>query len=522
MGKTKNNQKNLGEQKAKTRSLSAVSFAYFINYADAQALPTYYTSIGRELAITRASLGLITTARSALQTVAAPLWGYLADRYSRKSVLTVGCIVWGIFTLLCAASNNFSSLLFFRLLAGFGLAAIIPTGFSIIVDYYKPEERGKYLGIFQMIGILGIAVLVPVMGAIDAPSYTLGLESDLITLYVLNEINPLTLPLLTQLFIFDTFMKCTVHYGAWRLGFTLIAILSFVAAAVVWFLIKEPIRGASEKELKGVLTAEDAEKYKIERSAIGTIFRTRTILAMMAQGMIGYTPWIVLQAFLVHWLESVRYIPPTQATLLFAVLVVGAAVGNALGGFLGDIGERKSRNKGRIIVTQISVFSGIPLIFLILVFPLSITEYTILAFVTAILISWAGPAAVQPLVAMVTKPEIRSTAFSIEQMFEGGFAAVAAVVVGWLADTLNGGIAGLTMQTITPYMGYWLGVLPLSFLLVLFTLSGQSLTTAMLWTTVIPWTICFLIWFIPYKTFPKERDKILKILEERREELLKE
>jgi len=304
MGKNNNYQKRLEEQPTETRSLSAVSFAYLINYADAQALPTYYTSIGRELAITRASLGLITTARSALQTVAAPLWGYLADRYSRKSVLTVGCIVWGIFTLLCATSNNFSSLLFFRLLAGFGLASIIPTGFSIIVDYYKPEDRGKYLGIFQMVGILGIAVLVPVMGAIDAPSYTFGLESDLLTLYVLNEINPLTLPLLTQLFTFDTLMKYTVHYGAWRLGFILIAILSFVAAAVIWFLIKEPTKGASEKELKGVLTAEYAEKYKIERSAIGTIFRTRTILVMMAQGMIGYTPWVVLQAFLVHWLES--------------------------------------------------------------------------------------------------------------------------------------------------------------------------------------------------------------------------
>ncbi|MGQ9722857.1 MAG: MFS transporter [Candidatus Jordarchaeum sp.] len=332
---------------------------------------------------------------------------------------------------------------------------------------------------------------------------------------------PLLTQFVTQLFVFDTFTKYTVYYGAWRWGFILLAILSFITAAVVWFMVKEPIKGASEKELKGVLTAEAAEKFKIDRTAIGTIFRTKTILVLMAQGMIGYFPWIVLQAFLVHWLESVRYIPPTQATLLFAVLVVGAAVGNGLGGFLGDIGERKSYNRGRIIVTQISVLSGIPMIFLILILPLSIVEYTILALITAILISWAGPAAVQPMVAMVSKPETRSTTFSIEQMFEGEFAAVAAVIAGWLADTLNFGIAGITMQTITPYMGIWLSVLPLSFLLVLFTLSGQSLTTAMLWTTVIPWTICFLIWFLAYKTFPKDRDKITRILEERRRELEK-
>ncbi len=509
------------EVKGRKRSFMAISLANFVDRADMQALPTYYTSIGRELAVTRGALGFITSTRSAIQTIVAPFWGYLADRYSRRVVLTIGCLIWGAFTLLCAYAGDFTSLLFFRLLAGFGLATIIPTGFSLVIDYFKPEDRGKWLGIFQMFGVLGVAIVVPVLGMLDAPSYTFGLESNLYQLYLYWLAYPPILDILKELLLFDTLMKYTVHYGAWRMGFILVALISFIVAGVVWFFVKEPVRGAMEKELKGIITVEAAEKYKIERRAVGEILRTRTMQIIIIQGMLGYMPWVVFQAWLVHWLESVRYISPSDATIVFALLVIGVALGNGFGGWLGDKGEKRSFNRGRIIVAQISVFSGIPLTLFVLTTPLSLAHYMVLMFITAVLVSWAGPAAVQPMVANVTKPEVRSTSFSIEQMFEGGFAAIAAVITGYLADTINGGVAGITMQTITPYIGYWLGVLPLPLLLVLFTVSGQSLTTAMLITITIPWTLCLLVWFLAYRYYPQDRGRIFEILEERRKEMTK-
>ncbi len=510
--------KTEGELKGRKRSFLSLGFAALIDRADMQALPTYYTSIGRELAVARGALGLITTTRSAIQTIATPFWGYLADKYSRKNVLTIGCVIWGVFTLLCAYAGDFNTLLIFRLLAGFGLATIIPTGFSLIVDMYKPEARGTWLGLFQMASVIGIAIIVPVLGMIDAPSFTFGLESNMPQLVMLQLVYPQTLQLVTQLISFDTLAKYTAYYGAWRNGFILLAILSFIAAGVVFFIVKEPTRGATEKELKGVIT-EASEKYKIERKAVGEILRTPTMLVMIVQGMLGYIPWIVVQAWFVHWLESVRYISPNEATLLFGVLAIGSAVGAALGGLLGDKAEKRSFNKGRIIIAQISVFSGIPLFILILTHEFNILEYTIVAFITALLVTWAGTGAVQPIIANVTKPEVRSTSFSLEQMFEGGFAAVAAVITGYIADTINGGVAGITMQSIMPYMGYWLNVLPLSMLFGLFTISGQSLTLAMLLTTTIPWTFCLLIWFLAYRTYPKDREKIYRLLEERRREI---
>ncbi|MFB0562455.1 MAG: MFS transporter [Candidatus Lokiarchaeia archaeon] len=519
MTKKKDSVKTEGEPQGRKKSFLSLGFAALVDRADMQALPTYYTSIGRELAVARGALGLITSTRSAVQTIATPFWGYLADKYSRKNVLTIGCIIWGVFTLLCAYAGDFSSLLIFRLLAGFGLATIIPTGFSLIVDMYKPEARGTWLGLFQMASVIGIAIIVPVLGMIDAPSLTFGLESNIPQLVMLQSVYPQTVQLVTQLLSLDTLAKYTVYYGAWRDGFILLAILSFVAAAVVFFIVKEPTKGATEKELKGVITAEAAEEYKIERKAVGEILRTPTMLVMIVQGMLGYIPWIVVQAWFVHWLESARYISPSEATILFGVLAIGSAIGAALGGLLGDKAEKRSFNKGRLIIAQISVFSGIPLFILILTQEFNILEYTIVAFITALLVTWAGTGAVQPIIANVTKPEVRSTSFSLEQMFEGGFAAIAAVITGYIADTINGGVAGITMQSITPYMGYWLSVLPLSILFVLFTLSGQSLTLAMVLTTTIPWVACLLIWFIAYRTYPKDREKIYKLLEERRREI---
>ena len=501
-------------------ALASVGLAFFVNNADTQALPTYYTSIGREFAVARTALGFITTARSVVQTIMLPIWGYLSDRYSRKKVLTVGILVWGITTILTALAANYETLLFLRLLTGLGLAAIIPTAFSIIVDIYKPEERGKYFGYFWLLGLLGIVVIVPILGMLDAPSITGGIESNLWQLLWLQSISPQVTLFVNNLIYWDYILKITVYPGGWRWGFTLLGVLCIAIAGFIWVFLKEPVRGASEKELMDVITRENIEKYKIDRKAVGDIFRIPTMWVIIAQGLTGYFPWIVFQVWLIHWLESVKAIPPDQATLIFAMIVLGSAVGSLIGGYLGDKAEQKYYNRGRILIAQISAFLTIPISYIVLFVVQDAIVFMIVAFIGAALINWPGAAAVYPMVAAVNKPEVRSSAWSLEQTFEQGLAAFVAILVGYFADTINGGIPGFTMSWVTPYLGFWLlAGTSVYYLLFIMYVSGVSLTLSMAIFVMVPWILSFLFWTFAYKTYPKDRQKIIELLEQRRKEI---
>ncbi|MGQ9723143.1 MAG: MFS transporter [Candidatus Jordarchaeum sp.] len=505
----------------KKGTMASLGLAFFVNNAETQALPTYFTSIGREFAVARTALGFITTARSIVQTITLPIWGYLSDRYSRKKVLLAGILIWAFTTFLVAMSGNYEQLIFFRLLTGLGLAAIVPTAFSIIVDIYKPEVRGRYFGVFWLLGMLGIVVVVPILGALDAQSITGGIESNLTQLLFLQYI-PGFLNLLNNALVVDYFLKQTLYLGAWRTGFWMLGAVCLVIAGVVWVFLKEPVRGGAEKELMDVITKENVEKFKIDRKSVGGILRIPTMWVIIAQGLTGYFPWIVYQVWLIHWLESVRYLTPGQATLVFAMIVLGSAISSVIGGFLGDKAELRFPRRGRIIIAQISVFIGIPLSWVILFVLQEFTLFLIVAFITAVLINWPGSAAVYPIVAAVNKPEVRSTAWSFEQTFEQGLSAFAAILVGFFADNINAGIAGFSMSWVSPYIGFWLifGTPVLYLILVLFV-SGQSLTYSMAVFVIIPWTLSFLFWFLGYRYYPRDKTKVVELLEQRRKELVK-
>ena len=57
MTKKKDSVKTEGEPQGRKKSFLSLGFAALVDRADMQALPTYYTSIGRELAVARGALG---------------------------------------------------------------------------------------------------------------------------------------------------------------------------------------------------------------------------------------------------------------------------------------------------------------------------------------------------------------------------------------------------------------------------------------------------------------------------------
>ena len=245
-------------------------------------------------------------------------------------------------------------------------------------------------------------------------------------------------------------------------------------------MVDEPVRGESEPELEGKITEAEAAKYKAKFSDIRKVLSIPTIWVAIGQGLAGSMPWVVMGLMFITWLVNVRGLTEASASVAFAGIVVGTVISNIIGGFLGDWAESKNPKYGRTIIGQISIFSGIPLTYILFTqtdnWPFGLL--VVLCLITALLISWPGKGAKEPMMQGVVPPELRGTAFAMTTFIESGFAALVAYFAGWLADRIG-------------------------------------FTEALVWTVPVPWIICFFLFSLFYFTYPKDFAKLRAQMQER-------
>ena len=433
------------EKSTRWKTLLALAFGYFIDQGEAQAMSVLFPTIQKLWGLDYTALGLIGTIRNLLQSISAPAWGYAADKLSRKKVIIFGTGIWGVWTLACGLSQNFGQLLVIRAISGLGLGCLMPATFSLMSDTFPPRQRGRALGTLEAIGVLGIIIGTLSLGMLATPAL-------------------------------------------WRWGFFVLGGFSVVSGILVAVLVKEPLRGAAEPELAGKITAEQAAQYTINVSDMLKVLSIPTIWVAILQGLAGSMPWVVMGLYMITWMVDVRGMteaiafdhPQGSATLAFAGIVVGTAISNIMGGILGDWAEGRSPKYGRTIIGQISIFSGIPLSYILF----TQTEgwafwpFFFLCFVTALLISWPGKGAKEPMMQGVVPPELRA----MTTFIESGFAALAALIAGNLADSIG-------------------------------------FTRALLWTIPFPWIICFILYSLFYWAYPKDSAKLRALMAERATEM---
>jgi len=425
------------KKRQRRRTLFALSFGYFIDQGEGQAMSVLFPTLQAIWGLSYSNLGVISTIRNLLQSISSPFWGYISDKISRKTVILFGTGIWGLWTAAVGLTQNFGQLLVIRAISGIGLGCLLPATFSIMSDTFPPKDRGKALGLMEAIGVFGIIIASIGLGFLATPTL-------------------------------------------WRWGYFLLGGFSVLSGLVVWFLVEEPVRGEAEPELAGKITHEDAKKFGLQLSDLPKVLKIPTIWVAIGQGLAGSMPWVVMGSFLITWLVNDRDIPAENATLVFAGIVLGTVISNIIGGYLGDWAEQKSPKYGRTVIGQISIISGIPLTYILFTQTDNWSLWGIIAlsFFTALMISWPGKGAKEPMMQGVVPPELRGTAFSMTTFIESGFAAIAGVIAGSLADRIG-------------------------------------LTQALLWTVPFPWIICAALFSLFYFTYPKDSEKLRNQMAER-------
>jgi MFS family permease len=438
------------KNKHSNRTLFALGFGYLIDQGEAQAMSVLIPIIQSMWGISFAMIGLMTTLRNIAQTVSAPLWGYAADRYSRKTVLIIGTGVWGIWTILVGLTPDFSSMLIIRAVSGLGLGALMPATFSLLADHFPQSKRGRAMGTIGFVGAMGTVVGVLALGFVATPEM-------------------------------------------WRWGFIGLGVASILSGLLIWLLVTEVPRGSAEPELADIITEQKAQQYAINWPDVFSTLRIPTIWAAIAQGVTGTMPWVVMGFYFINWMvtdlgfanDITLSDPRGSAPLVFAVIVVGSAFGNFIGGVIGDYAEKVNPKYGRTIIGQFSVLAGVPLMYILLTraSQMSFPSLVGLALVTALIITWPGRGAKEPMMQAVVPPEIRSSAYAVVNLIEGGLSAFAGLIAGALADRIG-------------------------------------LTNALVWTIPFPWIICGIFFTAFYFTYPRDAARVRSMMVDRREELL--
>jgi len=104
----------------------ALSVAYLIDSMEGYTLQFLWPYMYPALGIPVANLAILQSIGRVVSAITGPIWGYIADRSSRKAILVVMTGIWGLWTAAKGFVNSFSQLLLFTTLAGIGLTVLEP------------------------------------------------------------------------------------------------------------------------------------------------------------------------------------------------------------------------------------------------------------------------------------------------------------------------------------------------------------------------------------------------------------
>ncbi|RYO83928.1 hypothetical protein DL764_009392 [Monosporascus ibericus] len=153
-----------GRKWAVTDVLSATAFnRIMVSTIMAPAL----SLIASELDMTPAESAM-TLSIYLLATAFGPLFiGPLSEIYGREVILHASSLWFLIWNIACGFATTKEILIASRFLAGFGASAIYALAGGVLGDIWRPEQRGRSLGVYLLIPLLGAAV-GPIIGGFMA------------------------------------------------------------------------------------------------------------------------------------------------------------------------------------------------------------------------------------------------------------------------------------------------------------------------------------------------------------------
>ncbi|MDX8055864.1 MDR family MFS transporter [Lentzea sp. BCCO 10_0798] len=274
----------------------------------------------------------IVTAELLAMTATVPLWGKLADLYSRKLLIQASLSLFVVGSLIAGFSQNVEMLIVSRVVQGLGAGGVTALATIVMAAMIPPRELGKYSGMFGAVFGVG-TVAGPLIGGVLVDTswlgwrwcFFIGIPFTLAAIYMLQR--TLRLPVVRN-------EKTKIDY----LGAFLI--VSGVSTLLIWSsLAGQKFEWASGWTAGlvslGVLLLVAA--VRVEATAHDpivplSIFRNRTVsLATIASALVGIAMFGGT-VFLSQYFQLSLGKTPTQAGLLGLPLIFGLLISSTVAG----------------------------------------------------------------------------------------------------------------------------------------------------------------------------------------------
>lgn len=181
------NPKNWPSKKKWAVTGLTASFTFLSPLASSMVAPAI-PQIAKDFGITNTIEQQIVLSIFVLAYAIGPMFlGPLSELYGRVIILQSSNIIFLAFNTACGFAQTKEQLMAFRFLSGLGGSAPLAIGGGVLGDLFKPEERGKAMGIYAMGPLLGPAI-GPVVGAWVAEKSTwrwMFYASSIVNLFIL-------------------------------------------------------------------------------------------------------------------------------------------------------------------------------------------------------------------------------------------------------------------------------------------------------------------------------------------------
>jgi len=291
--------------------------AYLFSYVDRQILSMLVGPIKADLGLTDTELSLLHGLAFAIFYTVFGIWpiGTWADKGNRRNIIAGGVFLWSLMTALCGRMTNFAGLFAARVGVGVGEAALTPTAYSMLADYFPPEKRGRAIGLFSMGVYFGIGAAIMITGALV--QYVSGLP-------------PTEIPLIGEV-------------RGWQIPFLLLGPPGILVA--LWMMtVKEPPRRGGSVELppfRAVISHLFAHK-----SFYLNFFFGISCLTLLFNGIAFWFPAHLMRSFGVDAL----FVAFTYGPIMF----IAGAAGILTGGILADKWRASGNQTAEVRVALLS------------------------------------------------------------------------------------------------------------------------------------------------------------------------
>lgn len=148
------------------------AFAYFLSYIFRGVNAVIFPYLERDIGITAADLGLLTSVFFLFFALIQPLQGVALDRYGPRRVQATLLIVAALGSALFGICTSLSELIVARVLIGIGFAGGLMAAIKVFTLWYPPRQWGLVTGFHMMAGGAGsMAATLPVQWSLSMMSW---------------------------------------------------------------------------------------------------------------------------------------------------------------------------------------------------------------------------------------------------------------------------------------------------------------------------------------------------------------